>query len=146
MMYRASHSVLFFCAIALSAFVQTSALADSGAYHQAVQARLIQLGTSGGNVNDRSSLYCCSGTLGSLVQDSAGYQYILSNNHVLGRSNLGVAGEDVNQPGQVDQNCGQTGIVADLSTFVPLKFRKGNTIPLNDVDAAIAAVRSGMVA
>lgn len=129
----------------LIAVVQPTAVADSGAAHQVVQARPIQLGTSGGNINDRSRLYCCSGTLGSLVEDSAGFQYILSNNHVLGRVNSGALGDDVNQPGQIDQNCGQTGIVADLSVFVPIKFKKGNNVPLNTVDCAIAAVRDGAV-
>lgn len=129
----------------LTLAVQPTATADNGPAHQVAQARPIQLGTSGGNINDRSRLYCCSGTLGSLVQDSAGFQYILSNNHVLARVNSGALGDDVNQPGQIDQNCGQTGIVADLSLFVPIKFKKGGNVPLNTVDCAIAAVRDGAV-
>lgn len=122
------------------------AAADGGAAHQAEQPRPIALGTSGGNINDRSSLYCCSGTLGSLVEDSVGNQYILSNNHVLARVNKAALGEDINQPGQIDQSCGQTGIVADLSAFATIQFKKGRTVPLNQVDAAIASVRDGAVA
>lgn len=129
----------------MSAVLAPRVLADGGALHQAAQAWPIQLGTSGGNINDRSTLYCCSGTLGSLVEDAAGNQYILSNNHVLAKSNLGVIGDDVNQPGQIDQGCGQSGVVADLSAFVPLQFRKGKTVPLNQADCAIAAVRAGAV-
>jgi len=131
--------------LAFLGIVQPSAVADGGAAHQVVQARPIELGTSGGNINDRSRIYCCSGTLGSLTEDSAGFQYILSNNHVLARVNRASVGEDINQPGQVDQNCGQTGIIADLSTFVPIAFKQSRSVPLNEVDAAIAAVRVGQV-
>src|SRR5690242_12595858 len=43
----------------------------------------IPLGVSGSNVDSISQSSCCSGTLGSLVQDTGGNQYILSNSHVL---------------------------------------------------------------
>lgn len=106
------------------------------------QSRPIQLGTSGGNINDISRRYCCTGTLGALVQDGT-YQYILSNNHVLGRTNQGHVGEDIIQPGLADQNCIQdvSDTVADLSRVVPISFKKG----LNVVDAAIAQIRADMV-
>ncbi len=120
-------------------------LADSGPNHKAVQAWPISLGTSGGNINDISTLYCCSGTLGSLVQDGAGTQYILGNNHVLARSNLGTLGDPVNQPGMIDQNCLQNGTVANLSAFVPLQFATKSGTPLNQVDAAIAQVTTESV-
>src|SRR5262245_17390929 len=81
----------------------------------------ISLGTSGGNINDKTKNYCCSGTLGSLVQDASGKLYILSNNHVLARLNQAALGEDVNQPGMLDQNCKTAGAVADLSSFVPIQ-------------------------
>jgi hypothetical protein len=107
--------------------------------------RPIQLGTSGGNINDISKLYCCGGTLGSLVQD-ANIQYILSNNHVLAKTNKGIVGEDIIQPGLIDQTpvCYKdyTDGVADLSKFVPISFKRGTT---NKVDAAIAEVRIGAV-
>jgi hypothetical protein len=32
----------------------------------------VKLGTSGGNIDDRSRLYCCSGTLGALVKGTDG--------------------------------------------------------------------------
>ncbi len=115
-------------------------LADSGPNHKAVQAWPISLGTSGGNINDISTVWCCSGTLGSLVQDSAGNQYILSNNHVLARTNLGSALDPVNQPGMIDQGCLQNGIVANLSDFVPIQMATKTSTPLNQVDAAIAQV------
>lgn len=124
------------------------ALADSGANHRAAQARPIELGTSGGNINDRTIISCSSGTLGSLVQNATA-QYILSNNHVLARVNKASIGEDIIQPGLIDQSpvCAQDGNdgVADLSNFVPIEFKKRRNTPLNTVDAAIAQVRPGTV-
>ena len=108
-------------------------LADNGPNHR---VRNLNLGVSGGNVNDRTSRFCCSGTLGALVTDGT-TQYILSNNHVLGRSDQAVAGEDVSQPGMIDANCNVTTVVADFTAFAPLG-------PSN-VDAAIAQLRPGLM-
>lgn len=109
------------------------------------QPRPIELGTSGGNINDISILYCCGGTLGALVQ-ATNIPYILSNNHVLAKTNKGIIGEDIIQPGLIDQNpvCYKdyNDVVADLSKFVPISFTRGT---INKVDAAIAQVRSGAV-
>lgn len=118
--------------------------ADGGANHQVTQTRPIQLGTSGGNIKDISSAFCCSGTLGSLVKNGAGDQFILSNNHVLARTNRAVVGEDIIQAGLIDQNCLQDplDVVADLSAFKMISFKSGKT---NTVDAAIAKVRAGAV-
>lgn len=119
--------------------------ADSGPAHQALQSRPIQLGTSGGHINDRKPAFCCGGTLGALVT-KGGVAYILSNNHVLARSNLAAVGDDILQPSLIDQSpsCAQDAgdVVADLSAWVPITFTKGT---LNAVDAAIAQVRPGMV-
>lgn len=124
------------------------AVADGGSEHQLLQTGTIELGTSGGNIFDISRRFCCSGTLGALVKDGAGYQYILSNNHVLARSNLGQIGDAVSHPGMVDQNCGQDGIVAELTLFQPILFgSRNNPGGPNEVDAAIAlVVTSGNVA
>jgi hypothetical protein len=107
----------------------------------------IELGTSGGNVHDISKAFCCSGTLGSLIQDNSGHQYILSNNHVLANTdtnaNTGTApvGDDVSQPGLVDVGCNANSnnshIVAHVSDWVPLGT--------HNTDAAIAGVVSGDV-
>src|SRR5438105_2255797 len=96
-----------FLATALAAVVCSPLLtmpsnADSGANHQ---VRNQHFGVSGGNINDISRRYCCSGTLGSLVQDTGGVKYILSNNHVLDISGAGHPGDDISQPGLVDNNC-----------------------------------------
>ncbi len=106
--------------------------------------RPIPLGVSGGNENDISKLFCCSGTLGALVQDTAGAQYILSNNHVLARTNKGQPGDPIIQPGLVDSGCAQLSQdeVATLTAFVPINFSKG---AINQVDAAVAEVVPGDV-
>jgi hypothetical protein len=99
----------------------------------------IPLGVSGGNINDKGSIYCCSGTLGCLVQDNQGTQYILSNNHVLANTNNGVPGEAIIHPGLADLQCnGAQGLeVATLTNAIPLRFGLFRT---NYVDAAIAQV------
>jgi hypothetical protein len=93
------------------------------------------LGVSGGNVNDRTSRFCCSGTLGALVTDGT-TQYILSNNHVLGRADQAVAGEDISQPGMIDANCAVTTVVGDFTISSPLG---------SNVDASIAQLRTGQM-
>jgi hypothetical protein len=97
----------------------------------------VKLGSSGGNVNDRSNAFCCSGTLGALVT-KGGTNYILSNNHVLARGDQATVGEDVSQPGLIDAGCNvaNTSLVADFSETQPLG---------SNVDAALAQVRSGAV-
>jgi hypothetical protein len=90
-------------------------------------------GTSGGNVNDITRSFCCSGTLGSLVS-SGGALYILSNNHVLARQDQAASGEDISQPGLIDNGCQVPRIVADF-TAAP---RLGT-----NVDCAIAQLRAG---
>jgi hypothetical protein len=115
--------------LALSASLQ----ADGGANHQ---VRNTHFGVSGGNVNDSSRSFCCSGTLGSLVHDSAGVQYILSNNHVLARADQAAPGEDISQPGLIDNGCRIPPIVADFTGKVALG---------SNVDCAIAALRPGQM-
>jgi hypothetical protein len=111
----------------------TPSSADNGPNHR---VRNLHFGVSGGNVNDSSRLYCCSGTLGALVQNGSGTKYILSNNHVLARGDQAVAGEDISQPGLIDNNCQIPPIVADFTVAPKLG---GN------VDAAIAQLRTGQM-
>ena len=110
----------------------TAGLADGGANHR---VRNQHLGVSGGNVNDISRRYCCSGTLGALITDGS-TQYILSNNHVLARGDQAVVGEDVSQPGLIDNNCAVATVVADFSGAAPLG---------SNVDAAVAQLRAGQM-
>ena len=107
-----------------------SLFADGGANHQ---VRNMHFGVSGGNVNDSSRAFCCSGTLGALVTDGS-TQYILSNNHVLARSDQASPGDDISQPGLIDNSCDPGTIVADFTVAPPLG---------SNVDAAIAALRPG---
>jgi hypothetical protein len=115
--------------------------------NQSAQSVPVNLGTSGGNANDSSTsgntITCCGGTLGSLVV-RGGTQYILSNTHILARSDLSPAtgGDPIIQPGLVDANCSKTQAttVANLSQFYNLE---SGSVP--KIDAAIAQVLSGEV-
>ena len=119
-----------------------SLLADTGAKHQTRLNRPIRLGTSGGNNTDITRDFCCSGTLGAVVQDRSGIHYILSNNHVIANTNNGRPGQPIGQPGLIDVNCrvGRAKPVAELSRFVRILFNRRNR-----VDAAIARVIPGRV-
>jgi Peptidase family S64 len=105
--------------------------ADGGANHQ---GRNLNFGVSGGNTDDITRRFCCSGTLGALLTDGTN-QYILSNNHVLGLSGKANAGDDISQPGLIDNGCRVATVVADF-TVAP-------TLGSSNVDAAIAQLRSG---
>jgi hypothetical protein len=124
-------TVFALVALASAPLLSDSALADGGANHQ---DRNTHFGVSGGNVNDISRRYCCSGTLGALVKDQNNTLYILSNNHVLNISGTGTPGDDVSQPGLIDNNCRIATVVADLTGAAPLG---------SNVDAAIAQLRPG---
>jgi hypothetical protein len=119
------------CLAVLGVALAVTVGADGGPNHQQPSD---QFGTSGGNINDVTRRFCCSGTLGALVSDGSAL-YVLSNNHVLGRSGKAAAGEDVSQPGLIDNNCRPGTLVADLAAVAPLG-------PSN-VDAAIAQLRTG---
>ncbi len=118
--------------------------------NQSVQTSLVQLGSSGGNNNDADSSGttagefindCCGGTLGALLRDEDGGQYILSNNHVLAESDQAKIGDTIVQPALIDRNCDQNAgrPVASLRYVVPLATTETN------VDAALAEVDTGTV-
>jgi len=121
---------------------------SSPAAHQQ-QSGGIALGSSGGNNNDYDTrngniVDCCSGTLGALVENSSGTQYLLSNNHVLARTDQASVGEAIVQPGLIDSSCtpypaGKVTPVGVLTGWVPIQSSTTN------VDAAIAQVNSGAV-
>jgi hypothetical protein len=96
------------------------------------------LGTSGGNAHDSANQYCCGGTLGALLE-IGGQRYVLSNNHVLARTDQASPGEEILQPGLLDTDCGYAPAytVASLSYFPRLQD------PATNVDAAIAQASSG---
>jgi hypothetical protein len=110
------------------------------------QTAPVELGTSGSNAHDfvdnGKTVTCCGGTLGSLVT-RGGAQYILSDNHILARSDGATIGDAIVQPGLIDTaTCTTTGTttVANLSQFSNLQAN-----PSPNVDAAIAQVVSGTV-
>ena len=59
---------------------------------------------------------------------------MLSNNHVLARQDRANTGENISQPGLIDNGCQPAAIVADYTAAVPLG---------NNVDCALAGLRSG---
>ena len=124
-------TALMTLALICAALATAPGLADGGQNHQGLNNNY---GVSGGNINNISKAFCCSGTLGALVRDSSNNLYILSANHILALSDQATPGDDISQPGLIDNNCQVLRIVADFSTGVPLG---------NNVDAAIAALRSG---
>ena len=129
----------------LNTSVSGSAVVTIFATNQNPQGNPSVLGVSGSNQNDShtsgNTITCCGGTLGSLVT-RGGIQYILSNNHVLARTDLGSPGENIIQPGLIDSQCGQGAFttIANLSQFYNLE-----TGSAPKIDAAIAQVVPGGV-
>jgi hypothetical protein len=118
--------------------------ADDGPEHRLRWEWPVPLGVSGGNLNDVSLTFCCSGTLGALVRDGEGKFYVLSNNHVIARTNRGEIGDPITQPGLIDANCSlrPPDAVAHLSRFQRIRFGKNK---VNRVDAAIGEILEGAV-
>jgi len=130
--------------------LNTAGVWSNPASHQAMLASPAELGSSGGNNNDYDTqgnqvADCCGGTLGSLLTDGNGHTYLLSNNHVLARSDQASAGDMIVQPGLIDNNCTPYGDgpgttpVGTLTGWLPLSS------PTTNADAAIAQVVSGAV-
>jgi hypothetical protein len=140
MMFRIRRIALFSlsCSLLLSIGM---VLADSGPNHQIEQALPISLGTSGGNVHDLTRRFCCSGTLGALVEDSSHTQFILSNNHVLADTDTATPGDDISQPGLADVGCVLTAANSDTVAHFSTTKRLGTA----NIDAALAEVVPGAV-
>jgi hypothetical protein len=131
--------------------LNSAGIASNPASHEVAQSTRVLLGSSGGNNNDydvtgNQIVDCCGGTLGSLIEDSSGRQYVLGNNHVLARSDHAAVGDAIIQPALIDNSCVPNGDgpgttpVASLTTWLPLSAAATNA------DAAIAQVGSGTVA
>jgi len=130
--------------------LNASGVNSNPASHQSELAAPMPLGSSGGNNSDFDAhgnviADCCSGTLGALIQDSTGRQFLLGNNHVLARSDHAAVGDAIVQPGLIDNNCTPNGDgpgtvpVGVLTAWLPLNM------PSTNVDAAIAQVASRTV-
>jgi hypothetical protein len=130
--------------------VNAAGVTSNPASHQGQLPAVVTMGSSGGNNADYDTqgdkiVDCCSGTLGALVRGPGGREYMLSNNHILARSDHASVGDTIVQPGLIDNSCtplgNGTGIeaVASLTSWLPLRSRQTN------VDAAIAQVTSRSV-
>ncbi len=75
-----------------------------------------------------------AGTIGWFMVDEDGQLYMLSNNHVWAKENLGSRGDPLVQPGILDGGDPSRDVIASLYDFVPIDF---TGLP-NTVDAAIA--------
>lgn len=81
-----------------------------------------------------------AGTLGCLVR-RGNQLFILSNNHVLAKSNEAQIGDPIMQPGPFDGGVSAGNIIGRLSEFVQINFSGG----VNLVDAAIAQTNPTLV-
>lgn len=64
-----------------------------------------------------------AGTFGSVVRDkTSGERLILSNNHVLARSNQAALGDPILQPGSIDGGNPDSDTLATLVRFAPIEF------------------------
>lgn len=131
-------------------FLNTQGVSSNPADHEKQLDTPVLLGSSGGNNNDYDTrgnqiVDCCAGTLGALIQNSNGTQYLLSANHVFARSDQASVGEMIVQPGLIDNNCTPNGEgsgttpVGILTAWLPLSSSSTNA------DAAIAQVDSNAV-
>ena len=130
--------------------VNAAGVASNPAAHQARLAVPVALGSSSGsNVDYDANLGqltdCCGGTLGALLQDSGGNQYVLSNNHVFARSDQALGGETIIQPGLIDNGCTPYGVGPGTTPVATLTGYPSLSSPATNVDAAIARVTPGLV-
>jgi len=90
------------------------------------------------------------GTIGFYMRDDNDNPYLVSNNHVIGRSNNAQPGEAVVQPGTLDLTTTELQLmptlailqatlqVAEMTAVVQINFMTPSNIPVNTVDVALA--------
>jgi len=130
--------------------VNTAGVSSNPATHQGQLTASVQMGSSGGNNTNYDSqgtqiIDCCSGTLGALVEDAGKRQYLLSNNHVLAKSDHASAGDTIVQPGLIDNNCSPLGDGAGVAPVASLTGWLALDSKGTNADAAIAQVASRTV-
>jgi hypothetical protein len=135
---------------ATEVLLNTAGVSSNPAAHQTQLPTPVPLGSSGGNNNDYDTqgnqiVDCCSGTLGSLIQDNSNHQYLLSSNHVLARSDHASVGDAIIQPGLIDNNCTPNGDGAGTTPVGTLSGWLALSSAATNADAAIAQVDSGAV-
>ncbi len=106
--------------------------------NRAVEPLPVQLGTSGGNAHDESTSFCCSATLGALV-NRGGSNYVLSANHAIAISGAAKPGDPIIQPGLVDVSCTAS------KAHIVANFSQASALKTSNVDAAIALIVPGTV-
>ncbi len=164
---KTTTAVFVLLATLLAAFAGAQTQNGSTLNHQLVQFPLpMCLGVSGNNdVNYKKNGTCGTGTLGSLLQDQNGVQYILSNAHVMAPANAGI-GDPIQHVGSLDTiACANLfgidnttdlppgnvvtqapGTVANLTACATPLGGAGTPCALSTfVDAAIAAIVPGQV-
>lgn len=130
--------------------LNTQGVTSSPETHQTEETTPILLGSSGGNNNDYDTsgnqiVDCCSGTLGALIENNSGRQYLLSANHVLARSDQASAGDMIIQPGLIDNSCTPNGDGSGTTPVGSLTGWLALSSSATNADAAIALVDSGAV-
>jgi hypothetical protein len=130
--------------------LNASGISSSPAAHQARLAVPVQLGSSSGSNVDYDAAQgqlsdCCGGTLGALLQDTGGNQFVLSNNHVFARSDQSIPGETIIQPGLIDNGCTPYGVGPGTTPVATLTGYPALSSPATNVDAALARVSPGLV-
>ncbi|WP_263353931.1 hypothetical protein [Acidicapsa acidisoli] len=130
--------------------LNAAGISSNPAEHQTRLAVPVPLGSSSGSNMDydasRGQLTdCCGGTLGALLQDTSGNQFVLSNNHVFARSDQSIPGETIIQPGLIDNGCTPYGVGPGTNPVATLTGYPALSSPSTNVDAAIARVTPGLV-
>ncbi len=102
------------------------------------------------NPTDEYPSFLSVGTAGFYMTDDGGSLFLVSNNHVIGRSNVAANGESVVQPGTLDLTDSEINLMPTFNDLineleiggvvgvVQLQFPNAAGTPNNTVDAAIA--------
>jgi len=130
--------------------LNAAGISSNPAEHQTRLPVPVSLGSSSGSNVDYDASQgqltdCCGGTLGALLQDTSGNQFVLSNNHVFARSDQSIPGETIVQPGLIDNGCTPYGVGPGTTPVATLTGYPSLTSPATNVDAAIARVTPGVV-
>jgi hypothetical protein len=130
--------------------LSASGITSNPAMHQGRLAVPVLLGSSSGSNTDYDARLgqltdCCGGTLGALLQDASGNQFVLSNNHVFARSDQAIPGETIIQPGLIDNGCTPYGVGPGTTPVATLTGYPALALAATNVDAAIARVTPGLV-
>ena len=136
--------------VSTALLLNSAGVTSNPSAHQAEIMPQVQLGASGGNNADydpqgNQIADCCGERSALWCKTAPGRQFLLSNNHVLARSDQATADDAIVQPGLIDNNCKPLGDgpaatqVASLAQWLPLNAKSTNA------DAALAQVASGAV-